>query len=121
VLFFAYSATATVDIIITNNHTFPPIMYFDNLKGQTFVVIGASSGIGRALASALLVIGAAKVHIASSNEQRINKAVEDIRKEAIEGGGAKGEIVGSVIDLKSEDKVKEWFEKVGKFDHLVIT
>lgn len=96
-------------------------MYTDKLSGKTFVVIGASSGIGRALASALLVVGAKKVHIASSNADRINKAVETVRKEAIEEGGAKGEIVGSVIDLKSEEKVKEWFDNVGKFDHLVIT
>jgi NAD(P)-dependent dehydrogenase (short-subunit alcohol dehydrogenase family) len=81
-----------------------------SLKGQRIVVIGGSSGIGFAVASAALADGA-EVVIGSSNPQNVEAAVGKL------GVGASGH----AIDVKTESDVAAFFEKVGSLDHLVFT
>lgn len=81
-----------------------------NLEGKRVIVLGASSGIGLAVAQAAAAEGA-QVIIASGNEQRINKAKETLPDSA----------EAYAVDLSDEQNIKAFFERIGKFDHLVYT
>ena len=82
----------------------------ENLKGKKVVIIGGSAGIGLATAKSIVQKGA-NVIIASSNQQRIHKALQEIGDQAN----------GFVIDVTDELQVKSFFEKIGPFDHLIFT
>lgn len=56
-------------------------------------------------------IARAEVIVASSNAERIQKAVATIR----------GEVQGHAVDVSDEAAVEAFFTKVGAFDHLVVT
>ncbi|MBY0545265.1 MAG: SDR family oxidoreductase [Gammaproteobacteria bacterium] len=80
------------------------------LKDQSVVVIGGSSGIGLAIAQAAAKEGA-KVLIASRSSEKINIAKQKIQ----------GNIDTATIDLNSESSVKAFFDRHDKIDHLVTT
>jgi len=82
----------------------------ENLKGKKVVVIGGSSGIGLATAKSVTAKGG-NVIIVSSNQQRIDKGLQEIG----------GQSLGYAIDVTNEMQVKELFEKIGSFDHLIFT
>ena len=79
------------------------------LTTKTVVVLGGSTGIGFETAKAAATEGAAVI-IVSSNQQRIDKALEQIP------GGR-----GIAADLSKEENIKALFDKIGQFDHLVYT
>jgi NAD(P)-dependent dehydrogenase (short-subunit alcohol dehydrogenase family) len=81
-----------------------------NLSGKRVVVIGGSSGIGRAVAKAALEAGA-KVHIGSSNEEKLDAAL------AMLGKGA----MAHRIDVRDEASVGAFFADGAGIDHLVYT
>ncbi|MFY4777107.1 SDR family oxidoreductase [Metabacillus sp. RGM 3146] len=81
-----------------------------SLKGKRVVVIGGSSGIGLATAKAFLD-ESAEVIIASRNESKLSEAKETLG----------GNVEAHELDFRSEEKTKQLFQKIGKFDHLVIT
>lgn len=80
------------------------------LTGRKVVVLGGSAGIGLAVAQAAVAEGAAVV-IASSNQARVNVALETLPADSI----------GYAVDLLNEQSIKALFEKIGPFDHLVFT
>ena len=80
------------------------------LEGRKVVLLGASSGLGLATAKAAAAEGA-KVIIVSGNSQRIGQALQELPK------GSEG----FTVDLGKEDNIKEFFDKAGRFDHLVYT
>src|SRR5580704_17048968 len=80
---------------------------FENKK---VVILGGSSGIGLAVAEQAAAQGA-KIVIASSNAERVQKAVELV------GANAQGQ----TLDLSDEQAVETFFAKLGAFDHLVFT
>jgi NAD(P)-dependent dehydrogenase (short-subunit alcohol dehydrogenase family) len=80
---------------------------FDNKR---VVILGGSSGIGLAVAEQAASQGA-KVVIASSNAERVQKAIESV------GGNAQGH----TIDLSDEKAIEILFTDLGAFDHLVFT
>ena len=82
----------------------------NDLRNKQVIVIGGSSGIGLAVAQNVASHGA-KIVIASSNAQRVQKAVESI------GGKA----TGAALDVSDERSVETFFEKLGPIDHLVYT
>src|SRR5712671_5308457 len=82
----------------------------NDLQQQRVVVLGGSSGIGLAVAEQAASQGA-KVVIASSNTERVQRAVESL------GGNAQGQ----TLDLSDEQAVETLFTKLGAFDHLVFT
>lgn len=86
----------------TKNHS--------ELSGKRIVVLGGSSGIGLAVAQQAATQGATAI-IASSNADRVKQAVATL--------GAKAE--GHAFDLSNENDIKNFFQKVGDFDHLVFT
>ncbi|MBS4215078.1 MULTISPECIES: SDR family oxidoreductase [Neobacillus] len=81
-----------------------------SLNGKRVVVLGGTSGIGLATAKAFLD-QSAQVIIASRSVSKLNEAKQVLG----------GNVEGIEIDFRSEEKVAEFFSKVGKFDHLVVT
>ena len=80
------------------------------LSGKKVVVIGGTSGIGRAVAARAASLGAAIV-VASSRQANVDAA----RAELPPGAEA------VVVDVTDERQVAALFERVGPFDHLVYT
>ncbi|MBB6330019.1 NAD(P)-dependent dehydrogenase (short-subunit alcohol dehydrogenase family) [Chryseobacterium sediminis] len=71
--------------------------------------MGGSSGLGLATAKAASAEGA-KVIIVSSNQERINNALEHLPN-----------ATGHALDLSVEENFKSLFERIGNIDHLVYT
>lgn len=82
----------------------------ENLKGKKVVIIGGSSGIGLATAK-LAASKGANIIIVSSKQERIDLALQEIKSESI----------GYPIDVTDEMQLKNLFEKIGFFDHLIFT
>jgi NAD(P)-dependent dehydrogenase (short-subunit alcohol dehydrogenase family) len=80
------------------------------LAGKRVIILGGSAGLGLATAKLTAAEGAGIV-IVSSNQQRINKALEELPQGSI----------GFAVDLSHEDNIKSFFENAGSFDHLVYT
>lgn len=93
------------------------------LQGKKIVVIGGSSGIGYGVVKASLLSLAAHVIVASSSAQKVAKAVSRLVAEpalqAIPGLASK--VTGDAVDLGDTQSIRAFFEKIGEFDHLVIT
>lgn len=81
-----------------------------SLDGKRVVILGGTSGIGLATAKAVQREGALVV-VASSRQERVDSALGSLEN------GAEGR----VVDLSDEAKVRDFFEHVGAFDHLVYT
>lgn len=82
----------------------------NGLHNKRVVILGGSSGIGLSVAEQAASQGA-KLVIASSNAERVQKAIESL------GGNAQGH----TLDLSDEQAVETLFAKLGAFDHLVFT
>lgn len=80
------------------------------LTGKNIVVLGGSSGIGFAVASAALAQGAT-VHIGSSSADKVEAAVTRL------GDGASG----SAVDLSDEASIEAFFAPLGPIDHMAYT
>jgi NAD(P)-dependent dehydrogenase (short-subunit alcohol dehydrogenase family) len=76
---------------------------------QHAVIIGGSSGIGLATARKLLGPGM-KVTITGRNEEKLNSAWKSL-------GGAADK---AAFDASKPDQVRQFFERLGPFDHLVL-
>ena len=79
------------------------------LSEQKVLVIGGSSGMGLAIATASALAGA-EVLIASRSDSRLKEAAEKI------GSGVKWH----TVDFTDEISVKSFFDFAGPIDHLVI-
>jgi NAD(P)-dependent dehydrogenase (short-subunit alcohol dehydrogenase family) len=82
----------------------------NGLHNERVVILGGSSGIGLAVAEQAAAQGA-KLVIASSNAERVQKAIESLD----------GNAQGHTLDLSDEQAVETLFAKLGAFDHLVFT
>jgi NAD(P)-dependent dehydrogenase (short-subunit alcohol dehydrogenase family) len=82
----------------------------NGFENKRVVIVGGSSGIGLAVAEQAAAHGAA-VFIASSNAERVHKAVKSIG----------GETQGEAVDISDERAVEHFFTKLGALDHLVFT
>ncbi|HEY0298164.1 MAG TPA: SDR family oxidoreductase, partial [Arachidicoccus sp.] len=80
------------------------------LEGKKIVIIGGSAGIGLATAKAVAAKGA-EVIIVSSNQQRIDNALQVLSIRAS----------GIAVNAGKELQIKGLFEQIGHFDHLVYT
>ena len=80
------------------------------LSGKRIIVLGGSSGIGLAVAHRAVAQGARAI-IASSNAGRVQQAVTTLD----------GRAEGHTLDLSNERDVRNFFQKIVDFDHLVFT
>lgn len=80
------------------------------LEGKTVIILGGSSGLGLATAAAAANDGA-KVIIVSGNQNRINEALKSLPESCS----------GISVDLSKEENIKNFFDSVEAFDHLVYT
>ncbi|MDR6778478.1 MULTISPECIES: SDR family oxidoreductase [Paenibacillus] len=80
------------------------------MQNQKIVIIGGSSGIGLETAKQVISLGA-EVVIASRSEDKLHKAKEML--------GSRAAIY--VLDTSDEQQVKSFFEKVGPYDHLIVS
>jgi len=81
-----------------------------SLEGKRVVILGGSSGLGLATAKAAASEGA-KVVIVSGNPQKITKALGELPK------GSEGH----PVNLNIESNIRDLFDRIGAFDHLVYT
>lgn len=80
------------------------------LKGKKIVIIGGSSGIGFESAKQVIAQGA-EVIIASRSKKKLQNAKEQLGASA----------TAFILDTTQEQQVQSFFEKVGQFDHLVVS
>ncbi|MFE3976762.1 MULTISPECIES: SDR family oxidoreductase [unclassified Peribacillus] len=80
------------------------------LKGKKVVIIGGSSGIGFESTKQVIAQGA-EVIIASRSEDKLQNAKEKLGDRA----------TALILDTTQEQQVQYFFEKVGQFDHLVVS
>ena len=81
-----------------------------DLKGQTVVIIGGSSGMGLGTAKAAAIQGAAVV-IAGHSEEKLENALKEIE----------GQARALSVDITKEESICQLFEQIGQLDHLFIT
>ncbi|KAF7557005.1 hypothetical protein G7Z17_g1004 [Cylindrodendrum hubeiense] len=104
----------------------PPFKHASKLAGTRVLVIGGTTGVGLAVAEACVDSGAASVIISSSNIDRINSAVSQLRSSFPD---TNCQIIGFPCDLKHESSLESniaaLFEASTpngtKLDHVVVT
>lgn len=80
------------------------------MKNKRVVIIGGTSGIGLATARIASDAGATVI-VASSRQANVDKALAELPKGSL----------GFAVDSASSAELKDFFNKVGKFDHFVYT
>jgi 3-oxoacyl-[acyl-carrier protein] reductase len=70
-----------------------------NLNGKTAIVTGATKGIGRAIAEALVREGM-NVCVSARKEEEIERTVDELK------GVGEGRVAGAVCDVRDDDEVK---------------
>ncbi|KAG8719858.1 hypothetical protein FRC09_010503 [Ceratobasidium sp. 395] len=83
------------------------------LHGKKILIIGGSSGIGKAVAAAALAHGAFVV-ISSSSQKRVEAAVAELKTVG-------ANVSGAAFDVKDAQALKNFLTAQGSFDHLVDT
>jgi NAD(P)-dependent dehydrogenase (short-subunit alcohol dehydrogenase family) len=81
-----------------------------SLTGKYIVIIGGSSGFGLATAKKAVAAGA-EVVIASNAPAGLESAKAELG----------GKVRAFFVDVASDDSLKELFEQIGPFDHLVTS
>lgn len=81
-----------------------------SLQNKRIIILGGSAGLGFATAKAAAEEGA-QVVIVSGNQQRVDQALTELPADS----------VGFATDLSKEENIKNFFETIGQFDHLVYT
>jgi len=80
------------------------------IKDKRIVILGGTKGIGKATAVAAAAAGG-KVVVVSSGKKNVDATLAEL------GHGHEG----LVVDLANEESIRNLFEKIGNFDHLVFT
>jgi len=89
-------------------------MKTESFNGKTAVIIGGTSGIGKATAKMLLQNGA-KVHVISKDQNSVDNATKELK--------AFGNVSGHKVNISAEVEVNNLISKInrdlGKIDYLV--
>lgn len=92
------------------NQTFTPPSPWSQLRDSRILIVGGSSGIGLGGARFLSGFGT-EIIIAGRSPQKIAEALPTIH----------GRSSGEIVDGCSQESIDALFERVGPFDHLIIT
>ncbi|EYF04997.1 SDR family oxidoreductase [Chondromyces apiculatus] len=103
-------ASTTTSTTLTTSSTPTALTTPSPLHGKRIVLLGGTSGIGLATATAAAREGASVV-VVSSNRARVDRALT-----ALPAGNE-----GHAVDLSDEPSVRRFFDALGPFDHLVFT
>jgi NADPH:quinone reductase-like Zn-dependent oxidoreductase len=89
------------------------------LSGNTIIIFGGSSGIGKAIALGAAQQGASTVHIIGRDKQKLARAKAEITQAA----GPGTTIFTSSVDVTDEAAVRKFFADIPdeSVDHLVTT
>jgi NAD(P)-dependent dehydrogenase (short-subunit alcohol dehydrogenase family) len=101
----------------------PTPLVVNRLAGKKVAVIGGSSGIGFAVASALVEEGASVV-ISSSSAEKVAAAVARLGDAAVQYNADPARVAGHTVDLKGpgmEASLERFFAQSGAVDHIVHT
>lgn len=93
------------------------------LAGKKVVIIGGSSGLGFAAASALIEEGASVV-IGSSSAAKVSAAVAKLSDPSTQFNADASRVSGYTVNLSgaaAESSLREFFTRIGSFDHLIHT
>lgn len=82
-----------------------------SLAGKRFLIIGATQGIGRALAG-LVAAGGGDLVVASRSQERVARLTAEL--------AATGSVTGQVIDLTDAASITAGMKAAGRIDHLAI-
>jgi NAD(P)-dependent dehydrogenase (short-subunit alcohol dehydrogenase family) len=82
-----------------------------NLKGQKVIVMGGSSGIGLATAQLAAQAGA-DIIITGRNADKLQHALPSLSNS--------NQAQAEIVDATSPETVQDFFQRVGRFNHLVI-
>jgi len=85
-------------------------MTTQTLKGQRFLIVGGSSGIGLAIAAVALAAGA-EVTIASRSREKLNAAIGTL------GTGASA----AVLDTGEAEGIERFFADQARWDHIAVS
>lgn len=110
---------ALADFVPNQRKNLPIALTTEDVKGKTYIVTGATGGIGYELAKHLVRLEAARVIIGARNEERGKTA-----KATIEGDAGRKDVVEIwPLDLASYDSVKAFgkrIETAERIDALVL-
>jgi NAD(P)-dependent dehydrogenase (short-subunit alcohol dehydrogenase family) len=81
-----------------------------NLAGQKIIIFGGTSGIGHATAK-LAADNGANVIITGRDQSRLERAIAEVGKG----------VIGESVDATERQVLHDFFARVGKFDHLVLS
>jgi NAD(P)-dependent dehydrogenase (short-subunit alcohol dehydrogenase family) len=84
-------------------------MTTNSFTGKTALIIGGTSGMGKATAKLLLSLGA-KVIVASKSGKSVDAAVAEL--------GKHGEVTGKVLNLTDDADVKRFVQEISEFDRI---
>lgn len=105
-----------VILVFLINHALAAGRYYlpiKNLHGQTVVITGAATGIGRVCALQLAKLGA-RVIIGIRGQERAERIARELSMES-QGGT----VIGYDLDLTSLANVKEFAQKIDRLDILM--
>ncbi|KAI0537322.1 hypothetical protein GGR58DRAFT_351086 [Xylaria digitata] len=83
-----------------------------DLSGKSVFVAGASKGIGKETALALVEAGCSKIAIGARSD--LSSLVDEIAKRAATAGKSAPQVVSLQLDVTSEDSVKAAADKIGE-------
>lgn len=81
-----------------------------NITGQRIIILGGTSGVGLAAAKDLAAQGA-QVIIGGRNAEKVKQAVAE----------AGERVSGEAVDATDPEQIRAFFQRIGAFDHLVLT
>merc|ERR1719191_552268 len=88
-------------------------------KGHAAIVTGGGTGIGKGIASELLLLGC-NVVIASRNEETLKKGVAELEPDAKAGGGRLIYVQASIkVEEHVKNLVKTALDTFGRLDYVV--
>lgn len=97
--------------------------YTQQLKNKKALVIGGTSGIGLGVAQALVEEGV-DVIVASSTQDKVDKAVQRLTDPKQQYNGGQTRVQGKTVNLKGpemEQSIKELFDFAGQLDFVIHT